>query len=340
VSVPIVDLAPFAAGDAGSRRAVAAAVDAACRDVGFFTVVGHGVPAATLDATWSAALAFFELPVEQRMTVAMPYPGYPYGYNPYNAEALNRSIGGNAPPDLKETFNVGPIDPPPRPIEEMDDDDERAVYAPNRWPDEMCPALRPALEDHYRAMAALAERLMDVFAVALDLPDRWFAPFIDRHGSALRVAHYPALDRTPAPGQLRAGAHTDYGTLTILAIDDEPGLQVQVADGTWVDVGHVPGGLVVNLGDLMQRWTNDRWRSTMHRVVTPVLSASDEPTGNLKQTERQRTAGVGRRLSAPFFHNANWDAEVVCLTGPGETPRYAPVTAGRHLMAKFRSTVT
>ena len=148
------------------------------------------------------------------MTVAMPYPGYPYGYNPYNVEALNRSIGGDAPPDLKETFNVGPIDPPPRPLEEMDDDDERAVYAPNLWPDEVCPTLRPALEAHYRSMAALAARLMDVFAVALGLPDRWFAPYIDRHGSALRVAHYPALDRPPQPGQLRAGAHTDYGTLT------------------------------------------------------------------------------------------------------------------------------
>jgi isopenicillin N synthase-like dioxygenase len=336
--VPVIDLAPFFAGDDTSRRAVAVAVDAACRDFGFFTVVGHGVPAATLDATWTAALAFFDLPVEQRMTVAMPYPGYPYGYNAFNVEALNRSIGGDAPPDLKETFNVGPIDPPPRPLDEMEDDDERAVYAPNRWPDEVCPALRPALEAHYRSMAGLAARLMDVFAVALGLPDGWFAPYIDRHGSALRVAHYPALERPPQPGQLRAGAHTDYGTLTVLAVDDEPGLQVQVADGTWIDVDHVAGGLVVNLGDLMQRWTNDRWRSTMHRVVTPtpVLSASDCTSRHLEQTVPK----MGRRLSIPFFHNANWDAEVRCLVGPGESPHHPPVTAGRHLMAKFRSTVT
>jgi isopenicillin N synthase-like dioxygenase len=342
--VPVVDLAPFATGDEATGRAVAAAVDAACRDVGFFIVVGHGIPAAIFDATWSAAYAFFDLPVEQRMTVAMPYPGYPYGYNPFNVEALNRSIGGDAPPDLKETFNVGPIDPPPRPIEEMDDADERAVYAPNIWPDVVCPPLRPALEAHFRSMAGLAARLMEVFAVALGLPATWFAKYIDRHGSALRVAHYPALDRAPQPGQLRAGAHTDYGTLTILTIDDEPGLQVQVADGGWIDVGHIEGGLVVNLGDLMQRWTNDRWRSTMHRVVTPEppasetpeLSASDSVALQTKQTVR----GVGRRLSVPFFHNANWDAEVECLTAPGEEPRHPPVTAGRHLMAKFRSTVT
>ncbi|MGH9132710.1 MAG: isopenicillin N synthase family dioxygenase [Ilumatobacteraceae bacterium] len=356
--VPVVDIGPFAAGGDTERRAIATAVDTACREVGFFTVIGHGVPAATLDSTWAAAIDFFDLPLEQRMTVVQPR-GYPYGYNPLNAEALNRSIGGDAPPDLKETFNVGPIDPPPRPIEEMDDVDERAVFAPNLWPDDVCPALRPAVEAHYRAMTALAERLMEIFAVALGLPDRWFAPFIDRHGSAMRLAHYPALDRAPIPGQLRAGAHTDYGTLTILAIDDEPGLQVQAVSGEWVDVHPVDGGLVVNLGDLMQRWTNDRWRSTMHRVVVPHhptdLSASDEASVRLTHTERGIPAELsapdeasvrltqterGSRLSVPFFHNANWDAEVVCLTAPGEAPRHPPVTAGRHLMAKFRSTVT
>ena len=281
------------------------------------------------------------------MTVAMPYPGYPYGYNPFNVEALNRSIGGDAPPDLKETFNVGPIDPPPRPIEEMDDDDERAVYASNRWPDEVCPALRPALEAHYRSMAGLADapdgRLR---GRARPARTRWFAPFIDRHGSALRVAHYPALDRAPAAGSA-AGRRPHRLRHADDPRDRRPslGCRCRSPDGTWIDVGHVPGGLVVNLGDLMQRWTNDRWRSTMHRVVTPtpsptpttpVLSASDDATGNLKQTVR----GVGRRLSVPFFHNANWDAEVVCLTAPGEAPRHPPVTAGRHLMAKFRSTVT
>ena len=110
---------------------------------------------------------------------------------------------------------------------------------------------------------------------------------------------------------------------------------MQVADGTWVDVVHVDGGLVVNLGDLMQRWTNDRWRSTMHRVITPDLSAADGAAVPTEQTVRKS----GRRLSIPFFHNANWDAEVRCIVGPGESPHHPPVTAGRHLMAKFRSTV-
>ncbi len=317
-SVPVIDLRRFRDGDARQRRALGEQIDRACREVGFFTVVGHGVDGATIDALRSSARAFFDAPLEDRLEVAMPEPGYPYGYNPLQAEALNRSIGGVAPADLKETFNVGPIDPPPRPLSEMVDPDERAVYAPNLWP-ETVPSLRPAVEAYYRSMADLAATLMEAFAVALGLDAGTFDGLIDAHGSALRLAHYPVLAEPPAPGQFRAGAHTDYGTLTILWTDGEPGLQVQAVDGTWIDVEPVDGGLIVNLGDLMQRWTNDRWRSTMHRVVATSEAAS--------------------RLSIPFFHNANWDSTVECIVADGEAPRYPPTTAGHHLVEKFRSTV-
>ncbi|MEX2627464.1 MAG: 2-oxoglutarate and iron-dependent oxygenase domain-containing protein [Ilumatobacteraceae bacterium] len=315
--VPIVDLS-------GPTDSVAAAVDAACRSIGFLGIVGHGVPAGVVERAFAAATAFFDLPVDERMRVAMPEPGYPYGYSPFRGEALERSLGTDAPTevDLKETYNIGPIDPPPRPLAEMTDPDERAVYAPNLWPDGALPGFRPALEAYYRALADLSRRLMSVFALALGLQGDHFEPFVDRHGSALRLAHYPALDRRPRAGQLRAGAHTDYGTLTVLATDGAPGLQVQSPTGAWIDVAHVDGGFVVNLGDLMARWTNDRWRSTMHRVVVPA----DDPGR--------------RRISIPFFHNANWDARIECVTAPGETPRYPPVLAGQHLMSKFRSTVS
>jgi isopenicillin N synthase-like dioxygenase len=317
VSVPVVDLTGFDDRSSGVRRRICEQVDVACREIGFFTIVGHGVDDDIIADARDQALAFFDLPIADRMAVAMPTPGYPYGYSPIRAESLRRSLGETAPADLKETYNVGPIDPPPRPLAEMEDEYERAVYAPNLWPPAL-PSLRPAIERHYRAMAELAATLMESFAVALGLPDDAFARFIDAHGSALRLAHYPPLDGPPEVGQLRAGAHTDYGTLTILWTDGEPGLEVQTAAGEWVAVEPVEGGLVVNLGDLMQRWTNDRWRSTMHRVVT----AGDDR----------------RRLSIPFFHNANWDARIESLVGAGEPPRYPPTTAGRHLMDKFRST--
>jgi isopenicillin N synthase-like dioxygenase len=315
--IPVVDLGPFLGGSAAERSALGVEIDAACRTAGFFTVVGHGVDASLIDDLHRVALAFFDLPLEDRLAVRMPEPGYPYGYNPYEAEALNRSLGGQAPPDLKETFNVGPIDPPPKPLADMSDPDERAVYAPNLWPAAL-PELRPAVERYYRAMATLAATLMESFAVALGLPDESFGPYIDRHGSALRLAHYPDLGDRTAPGGQRAGAHTDYGTLTILWTDGTPGLQVESLDGRWDDVEPVEGGLIVNLGDLMQRWTNDRWRSTMHRVV-PV--------------------GRTRRLSIPFFHNANWDARIDCIVTDGGQPHHPATTAGHHLMEKFRSTV-
>ncbi len=315
--IPVVDLGGFADGSRAQRVAIGTDIDSACREVGFFSVVGHGVDVEVIDELHRVALAFFDLPLAQRLAVAMPEPGYPYGYGALQAEALNRSLGGGAPPDLKETFNVGPIDPPPRPLEEMDDPDERAVYAPNLWPPAL-PELRPAVEAYYRSMAGLSARLMEAFAVALDLRDDAFAGQIDRHASALRLAHYPDIGAERPSGALRAGAHTDYGTLTLLWTDGVPGLQVEASDGAWVDVDPLDGGLIVNLGDLMQRWTNDRWRSTMHRVVP---------------------SGSGRRLSIPFFHNANWDARIECIVADGAPPRHPPITAGRYLMEKFRSTV-
>jgi isopenicillin N synthase-like dioxygenase len=317
--IPIVDLGRFVGRSVADRRSVGEEIDRACRDIGFFAVVGHGVADDTIERLHTAALEFFDLPLADRLEVAMPEPGYPYGYNRVEAEALNRSIGGGAAPDLKETFNVGPIDRPPRPIEEMDDADERAVYAPNLWPSAL-PTLRPAVETYYRAMAELSSTLMEAFAVALGLDDHAFAPLIDRHGSALRLAHYPALGDVPAAGgeRFRAGAHTDYGTLTVLWADGAPGLQVHLPAMGWTDVDAPDGALIVNIGDLVARWTNDRWRSTMHRVVL---------------------TGTGRRLSIPFFHNANWDARIDCIVTDGTTARYPPISAGQHLMDKFRSTV-
>jgi isopenicillin N synthase-like dioxygenase len=313
--VPVVSLADH-------TSAVRAVADA-CERVGFLTIVDHGVPDAVIGDLWDTAHAFFDLPEASRRAVAMPYPGYPYGWSPFAYETLTASLGETSPPDLKQSFAIGPVDPPSHAFA---DPDEASAWSPNRWPDDL-PAMRPAWERAYRTFAALAARLLSIMAEALRLPPEHFTPLLDRHTSAMRALDYPALDRAPLAGQLRAGAHTDYGTLTILvARHDQPGLQVQRPDGSWAPADPVPGGLVVNLGDAMARWTNDRWRSTMHRVVVP---GGDPLAG-------------ARRQSIAFFHNANWDARIECIPtclAPGERPRYAPIDAGPHLMAKFRSTV-
>ena len=175
-------------------------------------------------------------------------------------------------------------------------------------------------------MSDLGARLMSLFARGLGLVPEFFADKIDHQPNALRAINYPERDEAPLPGQLRAGAHTDYGTLTILRQDAVGGLEVLDAGGNWAGVESVPGAFVINIGDLMARWTNDQWRSTLHRVVDPPGAAASQ----------------ARRQSMPYFQNANWSAEITCLPtclAAGETAKYEPVLAGPHLMAKFRKAV-
>jgi isopenicillin N synthase-like dioxygenase len=315
MTIPVIDL--------GDHQA-AALIAQACRDTGFLAVTNHGVDPVLIDTASAAATRFFDLPVADKMTVAMPYAGYPYGYAPMRGERLAASLGDDTPPDLKETFSMGPVE---RPAHPPADAAEAFVYEPTPWPQAL-PELQPALEAYYSAMSDLVARVMTLFADALQLPSDYFDSRIDRHTSALRLLNYPTLSESPEPGQLRAGAHTDYGTVTVLHAGAPEGLEVLVpsrAGDRWTAVPRVAGALIVNLGDAMARWTNDRWRSTLHRVVIP-------PAG---------LAATSRRQSIAFFHNANWDAVIECIPSclaEGESPRYDPVTAGDHLMSKFRST--
>ncbi|MFW2333047.1 isopenicillin N synthase family dioxygenase [Ilumatobacter sp.] len=313
--VPMIDVS-------GERGEVAAAIDAACRDVGFFQIVGHGVDAALEADAWSAAGKFFRLPLADRLAVSIP-DGDAYGYGSFAIERLAASLGEATPPDLKETFSIGP---PPERAEVVDDPAAAFVYSATPWPSTM-PGLEPIMRRYYDALALLVRRLMSLMATGLGLDGDTFNPSIDRHTSALRLLHYPDLSgHGVRPGQMRAGAHSDYGTLTLLRQDDAPGgLQVRDVAGEWHDVPAVDGAYVVNVGDALERWTNDRWRSTVHRVVVPPADAGRDCA----------------RQSIAFFHNANWDAVIECLPGcadAGTGPKYPPVGAGRHLMDKFRST--
>lgn len=299
------DLAAF---EADPTRA--SAVDRICRETGFLVLEGHGVPQDVIDAVWAAAAAFFAQDLAAKQTVRAPYVGYPYGYLGPDSEALARSQGEVTPPDLKESFNGGPLS-----VAAGASADALAFcYQPTLWPD--LPGFRAAWEAYYAAMEDLAARVMRVFAVALDLPAEFFAPHIAQPISALRALHYPATGPISLDNQQRAGAHTDYGSLTILLPQpDRRGLQVRSRNSDWVDVPAPEGAFVVNIGDLMARWTADRWVSTLHRVV----ALPNQPA----------------RQSLAFFHQPNWDAEIVPLDG---SDAYPPVRSGPYLMDKFRST--
>ncbi len=315
MTVPLIDIDDLPA----ARAAVARAVDRACRDIGFFTIAGHGVPEALCQQMMAVSREFFDLPAALKQAVARPRPEQSRGYIAVGDENLSYSRGDVSTIDLKEFFAIGPVDV-------SDDEYHRRPeaypsFAPNLWPAQ--PAeLRAVWTEYYRAMEALAARLMRVFAVALALDERFFDDKTDRHISGIRANHYPEQVEAPRPGEIRAGAHTDYGALTILLADRVPGLQVLSRDGEWIDVAPPPGTFVCNIGDLMQHWTNDRWTSTMHRVVNPP----------------RETAAGNRRLSIPFFHQPNYDALIECLPsccGPDNPPRYEPVTSGQHRLTKF-----
>lgn len=316
---PIVSLRAFETAGSAERAALAEEVDRICRSSGFLALTDHGVPQAIIDAQWAKATAFFDLPPEDKQKARAPYPGYPYGYLGPKTEALAASRGVKTPPDLKESFNGGPLAVPPG---LTDKDALSFCYAETIWPD--APAgFRDAWQAYYREMESLAARIMVMFAAALKLPDDFFVSFIDHPISALRALNYPEQDVAPEQGQLRAGAHSDYGSLTILLPQEgSKGLQIERPGGVWMDVPPVPGAFVINIGDLMARWTNDRWVSTVHRVVNPT-NADDARK---------------RRQSFAFFHQPNWFAEIVNLV-PGETTKYEPVLSGPYLMGKFQSTV-
>lgn len=299
--IPIVDLARFETGNAATTAAAAAELDQICREIGFLVIANHGVSPETQQALYDAGNAFFDCPLDAKMTVRRPADDQNRGYIPYGEETLARMHGGDTPPDYKEVFAIGPFD---RPDDEYHSQARSYPnFAPNLWPSDP-PALRPALRSYFEALDRLSRRMAGYFALALDLPRDWFADKLDRHASQLRLLHYPAPDRELEAGQLRCGAHTDLGMMTILRNQAAAGgLQVCPRGRDWIDAPAIDDTFVVNIGDLLMRWTNDRWVSTPHRVAVPEIEA------------RSRS----RRLSIGYFTRPNYDVPISCIKTCADT---------------------
>ena len=311
-TVPVVDLAPFLEGTAAGKRDVARHISAACEDSGFFCIVGHGVDETLVARTRQAAADLFALQPEQKRRIERPKTGVGRGYYPFADRSLAYTLGVETPPDLQEAWAMGPPDFPDDPYYETEVADY--FFGPNRWPDGV-PGFRDTVSAYFRVMSALGERLMGAMALALDLNEDYFADKIDKPASAMRFIRYPPQSAPAQPGQLRAGAHTDYGTLTILRGDDVPGtLQVKLPRAGWTDVRPPPGAFVCNLGDAMARWTGGRWASTLHRVGNPPPEGASSD-----------------RISLVFFHQPNYDA---VLGGLGEDTGDA-VTLAEHYIEKI-----
>lgn len=317
-AVTLVDLEPFRTGDAPARRRVAREIDEACRSTGFLQIVGHGIPddlcARMLDVTAS----FFDQSVEVKRRFVVADVAANRGYSAEGSEALAYSLGEDpTAPDLFEAFNAGREDAV-GPIF----DRSRRFFAPNVWPDAP-PSMRSVWLEYQAALHGLNDHLLRAFASALEIDEHFFIERTRHAILTLRAINYErrAGAEDPAPGQMRMGAHSDYGVHTVLLADDVPGLEVR-HEGSWQPVQVPPSSLIVNIGDMLATWTNDRWVSTLHRVVPPP-NAADGPV---------------RRRSVAQFLEADPDCVVECLpscSSPDNPPRYAPITAGDYLLAKL-----
>lgn len=311
-AVPVVDLA--ATGP--ERIAAARQLDQACRHVGLFEIVGHGIAPGLVDDLFAVTRQFFALPDAEKATVAQPAPDQVRGWTALGSEGITYSLDEESPADLKEKMDMGPA-------REVEADPAAGPHlAPNLWPAAL-PAMRPVWEQAHRDLDRVGAELLALVALAFGLPDDWFVPRTDRSISMLRALWYPDQVEPPLAGQSRAGVHSDYGAFTVMTAEDRPGgYEVLDRGGEWTPVSSSPGRWLVGVGDLLAEWTADTWPSTLHRVVNPPRAQALDSA----------------RLAFAFYQHPNHDLHVESLPpfreGAGPVAG-VPLTAGDHLRQKY-----
>jgi isopenicillin N synthase-like dioxygenase len=311
-SLPVIDISGLSSSKLADREAVGARLRTACLDNGFFYISNHGVPEDRVADLFAEAAAFFELPPGQKAEVDKSRSRANRGYEPLQGQTLEPG----APPDLKEGYYIGP---------EHAADDPRVIagmfnHGANQWPASR-PQFKPVMQAYLDIMLELSARMMGGIALSLNLPEDYFAGYCTDAMATVRLLHYPPQPARGNPDQKGAGAHTDFGGLTLLRQGEIGGLQVwDQGSAGWIHADPLPGTFVVNLGDMIARWTNDRYRSTVHRVVN---------------------ASGKQRYSVPFFYTGNYAHKVECIPtclDPGEQPKYPPITVEQHMRAMYQRT--
>ncbi|MGA7324269.1 MAG: 2-oxoglutarate and iron-dependent oxygenase domain-containing protein [Rhodomicrobium sp.] len=310
-AIPIIDISGFLHREDAERERIARAFGEAFEQVGFATITGHGIDSKLIEETYAAMREFFALPLGEKLKSTPPEKAKSRGYLPVGIESVAATLSGETPPDLCEALVFYGLARP-----------HASDAKPIIWP-ERPPAIRELVPRYHEALKRLGQQLVRLASLALNLPETFLDPFFEDPGIVLRFVNYPDQHDPPAPGQLRYGAHHDYGGLTILRQDDAPGgLEVRDRKGVWHPVPPSPDGFVINIGDLMSRWTNRRWRSTLHRVVNPGRELS----------------GTAQRLSMVTFFSPNEQSEIACLPScvtPEKPPRWPPVKAGDYIRDKI-----
>jgi len=322
-AISSIDLGAFLDGTAGEQAKIARTVDYICRSTGFLIIENHQVPAKIISKAWQQTTDFFDLALEEKLTARSSDPKCPRGYFPMESEALAKSLGVDSPPDVKESFGIGRLTAPSI---ELTAAEHEFYFGDNLWPTSI-PYLQNSLTTYFNAMTVLGGNVLKLFAAALEMPHDYFESSHTYPMSALRCINYPGSNEPLRPMQKGAGEHSDYGSITILKSDPNvPGLELRLASGEWAKAPLVDNAFIVNIGDMMARWTNDRWVSTLHRVTQ-----ESDPEG-----------GPVRRQSMAFFHNTNLDSLIECIPSclaPGEEPKYEKVLSGPYLQSRFESAI-
>lgn len=292
VTIPIIDLTAFSNGDTITRQNIIKQIYQACHEIGFMYLQNSGISKDLIKQVFSYSKSFFNLPLEVKQKQAWSDEFNNIGYVSLERERLDP----NKPGDLKEAFNVN----------------KQAAIG-----------IDASILAFYDRCTELANTVLQAYALALELPEDFFITRHNQQNHTLRLLHYPPLQTPPKSGQVRAGEHSDYGSITLLFQDDVGGLEVQTASGEWIAAPAIPDSVVINTGDLMQRWTNDMFCSTKHRVIIP----SDDRVNQ-------------SRYSMAFFCHPNDDTEIACLEScqKEQSPIYPPILAGEYLLSRLQAT--
>ncbi|KAF3040461.1 hypothetical protein E8E12_003386 [Didymella heteroderae] len=354
--LPIIDISSYldATSSASARATTAQAINAACTNYGFFYLTGHGIPIATLDQIIDLARRFFALPLEEKNKIKRYDAGGPEGGDSARGyQGLGENVTGGLQ-DMQEAIDF--YRPWDGEVEEGDGGPgtRKTLQGPNLWPGEPR-ELRALYEGYIESVTEVGRALTRAMGAALELgsaeggkgedeDEDVFVRHCDESFWVMRMINYPPLPASAKPSesagvkekekeddlsQFSCGAHTDYGCVTLLLTDPTPGaLQVQLKDGSWLPADPIPGAFVVNVGDMIERWTNGIWKSTMHRVI-------HRGDGGVNGVEG------GGRVSVPFFFEPNFDAMVKplesCVKRSGRPKMHEGSTYGEHLLTKVFS---
>ena len=299
--IPVLDFSRFRGDD---RAGFVRDLGVACRDTGFMVITGHGLDPELRAAAFAESAGFFALPEDQKEALSITLNPHNRGYSKIGDEFLDEKSGII---DSKEAFNIG-LD--------LADDDPRVLRGDpfrgvNIWPERA--GFRETMLAYFDAVWALGVELHRAIALDLGVEEEFFTPHLDAPLATLRLLRYPP--GTGAPGEIGAGEHTDYGTITLLTTDGVPGLQVRERHGGWIDVPQVEDAFIINIADLLMRWTNDVYVSTPHRVLPPPAE----------------------RYSLAFFLDPNPDSIIRAIPGTGD-PKYPPVSGADYLAMRLNAT--